>query len=315
VSLGSVSVPFGLGTLLAIYLLRQHPASHGLAFVLFLGTAMSVTAFPVLARILHDRGMTDTPLGGLALASAAVGDLIAWSMLAVVVVVLGGNGQAQWHILLVVPFVALVFVLLRPLLARLATSGATQGMFAVVLAGLLVCSALTEWMGLHFIFGAFLFGLIMPRAGAADLRAAMTQRIEQVSRTLLLPVYFVVAGLQVDLSHIGATGLGEFGLIMVVAVGGKFTGTFTAARLHHIEPRRAAALGTLMNSRGLTELVILTTGRQLGLLDGDLYSLMVLMAIVTTVMAGPLLRLWYPREDLNHDIESSSRAVIETTSS
>jgi Kef-type K+ transport system membrane component KefB len=298
VSVGSIAVPFGLGTLLALWLMRSHPAEHPLGFVLFMGAALAVTAFPVLARILTDRGMRRTPIGALALGSAAIGDVLAWSLLAVVVALVGGNGQAQWHILLVVPYALVMVFVVRPALRRLAVAadkpeGVHTSLLAVVLAGLLVSGGLTEWMGLHFVFGAFLLGLLMPREGAERLHAALQARIGTIGG-LLLPVYFVVAGMQVDLSHVGLAGLLDLGLILVAAVGGKFAGVYVTARLHRLPPRQSSVLATLMNTRGLTELVILTVGRQLGVIDGYMYSLMVVMAIVTTVMAGPILRILHP---------------------
>jgi Kef-type K+ transport system membrane component KefB len=163
----------------------------------------------------------------------------------------------------------------------------------VALAGLLGLGAATEWLGLHFIFGAFLFGLIMP-SGPGGLREPAGRQLGLVTEYLLLPVYFVVAGAQVNLSRLGASGLAEFGAIMLVAVGGKFLGATAGARWSGLDWRRSAVLAALVNTRGLTELIILTTGLQLGLLDQRLYSLMVLMAVLTTVMTGPLLRVLYP---------------------
>jgi Kef-type K+ transport system membrane component KefB len=152
-----------------------------------------------------------------------------------------------------------------------------------------VSAAVTEWVGLHYIFGAFLFGVILPRTGNERVRHAVQERLSHLSGTLLLPVFFLVAGLKVDLSGLDTGGLGALGLILLVAVGGKFTGAFTAARLNRMPLRQSAALATLMNTRGLTELIVLNVGLQLGFLSRDLYSLMVVMAVVTTAMAGPLL--------------------------
>jgi Kef-type K+ transport system membrane component KefB len=303
VSLASIILPFGLGVALATQLSSHEPAGQQLGFMLFMGAAMSVTAFPVLARILTDRRMSRTNVGRMALASAAIDDVLAWSLLAVVVALASSDGF-QWQVLLLVPYTALVLLAGRPLLQRvLQTRAATTGRFGVVLAGLLASSALTEWMGLHFIFGAFLFGVAMPREGAELLRTDISRSLERICSVLLLPVFFVVAGLQVNLSQLGAGGFGEFALIMLVAVGGKFTGAFVAARLHGIQPREAGALAVLMNTRGLTELVILTVGLNLGVLDTALYSLMVVMALVTTAMTGPLLSLIHPRMELEPQLE------------
>jgi Kef-type K+ transport system membrane component KefB len=293
VSVTSIIVPFGLGVALASYLATHNHTGNRLGFVLFLGAAMSVTAFPVLARILTDRGLARTPLGGLALTCAAIDDVLAWSMLAVVIILSGEGGTGQWVIVLLPLYLAVMFLGVRPLLSRAFTPGThlRGGQLAAVLAGVLVSGAATEWLGLHFIFGAFLFGVVMPRAGTEALRAAIVERVGEVNNTLLLPAFFIVAGLKVTLSGIGLSGLGVLGLVLLVAIAGKFGGAFAGARLHRLPVRQSAVLATLMNTRGLTELIILTVGLQLGVLDQRLYSIMVLMAVITTAMAGPLLSL------------------------
>ncbi|WP_280475046.1 cation:proton antiporter [Nocardia farcinica] len=305
VALSSIAVPFVLGALLALLLLERYPSAHRMGFVLFLGAAMSVTAFPVLARILTDRRLLATPVGALAVAVAAVDHVVAWSLLAVVAVVAGGAVE-PWRLVLVVPFVLLVIVGLRPLLARWGawadrrmrgrsgTGGRTRAVAMVVIAGGLALSAsATEWKGLHLIFGAFLFGAAMPRAHGIRLRAWVVSRVRGVS-SVLLPVFFVVAGLAVDLSALGGAALGDLALILLTAVGGKGIGAYLGARANRIAPRDSAALAILINTRGLTELIALTVGVELGVLDTDLYSLMVVMALVTTAMAGILLPLVYP---------------------
>ncbi|MFJ9250869.1 cation:proton antiporter [Streptomyces sp. NPDC101776] len=293
VSLGSVLVPFGLGVLLALYLMDDYGTGDRTAFMLFVGIAVSVTAFPVLARILTDRGMSRSPLGVVALACACVDDVLAWSLLAVVVAVSGSAGPGRWRILLAVPYLLGMLFVVRPLLRRLVGCRPalllSPAVFAAVVVGLLLSAAATEWVGLHYIFGAFLFGVVLPRGGSERLRGEVRERLGHLSGTLLLPVFFLVAGLQVDLSQLDAGGLGALGLILLVAVGGKFTGVFAAARLSRMPLRQSAALATLMNIRGLTELIVLNVGLQRGFLGRDLYSLMVVMAVVTTAMAGPLL--------------------------
>lgn len=294
----ALAVPFGLGVLLALYLAAAHPARHELGFVLFLGTAMSVTAFPVLARILADRNLVDTPIGGVALACAAVDDVLAWTMLAVVTAVAGG--ASPWRVLLVVPFAAAMVWAVRPLLARWAERERpasrirSAAVFLCLGTGLALCATATNAMGLHAFFGAFLFGAVMPRRGAPELRATVLPFVERLSSKLLLPVFFTVAGLGVDLSQVDGRALGELGLVLLAAVGGKFGGAYLGARASGVRPRHSVVLATLMNTRGLTELIALAVGLQLGLLDGALYSLMVVMALVTTAMAGVLLRWAYP---------------------
>jgi Kef-type K+ transport system membrane component KefB len=314
VSIGSTVLPFAMGSALALYLYSGHGGDNDkLGFVLFFGASMSVTAFPVLARILSDRRMSRTQVGAVALASAAVSDVLAWSLLALAVTVSGGDGQ--WRTLLLPPFVAFLFLVVRPLLARLSARHLAQGkpaseLLAPVVVGLFLSSWATEWMGVHFIFGAFLFGAIMPRDGLDGVRRQVMNRLETSTTVVLLPIFFVVAGFKVDLSKLGSSAWGELALIMIVAVTGKMAGAYLGARLRGVPGREAGVLATLMNTRGLTELVILSVGLQLGFLDGPLYSLMVVMAVVTTMMAGPLLSLLYPRERIEQDV--AARAAAST---
>lgn len=182
-----------------------------------------------------------------------------------------------------------------------------------MLAGLLLSSYATGWMGLKYIFGAFLFGVVMSREGAAAaLREEILDRLEQLSVLVLLPVFFVVSGLSVNLLSVGLSGLTELCLILLVAVVGKFGGAFIGASLAGIRARRAGVLATLMNTRGLTGIVILSVGLQLRILDQSLYSLMIVMAIVTTMMAGPLLHLIYPDRFVVADIAEADRAALGT---
>jgi Kef-type K+ transport system membrane component KefB len=317
VSVSSVILPLGLGAALGIWLASRHHVHDLLPFVLFVGVAMSVTAFPVLARILTDRGMHRTRIGGLALASAAVDDVLAWSLLAVVVAIAGAGGQ-QLRLLLAPVYAAVMFLVVRPLLRRLAAVYQRQGrltpnILATVLVGLLLSSYATDWMGVKYIFGAFLFGVVMPREGAAALREEILERLEQISVLVLLPVFFVVSGLSVNLSSIGLSGLVELCLILAVAIAGKFGGAFAGARIAGIRSRRAGVLATLMNTRGLTGIVILSVGLQLRILDQSLYSLMIVMAIVTTAMTGPLLKRIYPDRFVQRDIAEADRAALGTT--
>jgi Kef-type K+ transport system membrane component KefB len=317
VSVSSVILPLSLGVWLGAWLASRHHVHHVLPFALFVGTAMAVTAFPVLARILTDRGMHRTRIGSIALASAAMDDVLAWSVLVVVVAIAGAGGQ-QLRLLLVPVYAGVMFGVIRPLLRRLVDAYQRQGRLtpnglAVVLAGLLLSSFATDWMGLKYIFGAFLFGVVMPReAGADALREEILGRLEQVSVLVLLPVFFVVSGLSVNLSSVGLSGLVELCLILLVAIAGKFGGAFAGARLAGVRGRRAGVLATLMNTRGLTGIVILSVGLQLHILDQSLYTLMVVMAIVTTAMAGPLLNLIYPDRFVQRDIAEADRIALGT---
>jgi len=317
VSVSSIILPLALGTGLGAWLASRHQVHHVLPFALFVGTAMSVTAFPVLARILTDRGMHRTRIGGIALASAAMDDVLAWSLLAVVVAIAGAGGQPL-RLLLAPVYAAVIFGVVRPLLRRLLDvyqrhGRLTPNVLAAVLAGLLLSSYATDWIGVKYIFGAFLFGVVMPRDGAADaMREEILDRLEQLSVLVLLPVFFVVSGLSVNLSSVGLPRLVELGIILLVAVVGKFGGAFAGARLAGVRGRRAGVLATLMNTRGLTGIVIISVGLQLHILDQSLYSLMIVMAIVTTAMAGPLLRLIYPDRFVLRDNAEADRTALGT---
>lgn len=328
VSLTSILLPFSLGTLLAVYLHANHDTfTHPdgsteqvgfLPFALFLGVAMSITAFPVLARILTERNMHRTSTGVLALACAAIDDVLAWSLLAVVVAVGASNGSFMdvAKILgLTAVFALVMFLVVRPLLSRLVPwyqreGRLTSDMLAIVLVLLLVSAYVTEQIEVHAIFGAFILGTAMPRRGAAGLTREILERVEQLSLLLLLPVFFVVTGLRVDIGAVGLIGAFELVAILAVAIGGKFIGAFVAARLRRVPRRQAGALGLLMNTRGLTELVILTVGVQLGVLDQNLFTLMVIMALVTTAMAAPLLNIVYPARMVQRDIAAAERAEL-----
>ncbi|MFE7512955.1 cation:proton antiporter [Streptomyces sp. NPDC057540] len=316
VSVGSIVCSFGLGAALAVWLWNAHPVGDRLAFVLFLGAAMSITAFPVLARILTDRGIQHTRVGALALASAAAGDVVAWLLLAAVLTFTGS--QNSWQVLLILPYAVVMIAVVRPLLGRFLAArepgGAEAGEhrpgagpLGALTVLLLVSGALSEWFGLHFVLGTFLAGAIVPRQGTERLRAAVADRFEPVT-WMLLPAYFTAAGLKVDLGTVDADGLGELVLILLVAIGGKFGGAYLGARATGRPGPSATTLGILMNTRGLTELIILGVGLQLGLLDADLYSLMVVMALVTTAMTAPLLRWAYPRELVDADLRERAEA-------
>lgn len=318
VALGSTLVPFFLGMLMALFVLGGHSDGRRATFVVFVGLSVSVTAFPVLARILTDLGLSGTALGGIALASAALVDVVAWTGLAGVQAVAAGGDH--WRLLLAVPYVLCVVFVVRPLLDLLVLDGRRRGrpgphVVIAVLVGVLLSAAATEAMGLHFIFGAFIFGLVVPKGPSTRaFQAEITDHVGRIT-ALLLPVYFMVAGLGVDLRGFGPTQVGELAVIMLVAMAGKFGGTYLAGRLLHLRPRPASALAALMNTRGLTELVILGVGRQLGLLDGSLYSLMVVMAVLTTGMTGPLLMWIYRRPVVVPSAPGVRRTEAETVPS
>jgi Kef-type K+ transport system membrane component KefB len=313
VSLGSFILPLGLGTALGVWLAHRHHLHNVSNFALFIGTAMAATAFPVLARILTDRGLHRTRIGGLALASAAIADVLAWMMLAVVVALAGSS--AQWKVLLAIPYAAVMFAVVRPLLRRLSrfylqAGRLTPNVLGIVLAGLLLSAYATNWMGLHFIFGSFLFGVVMPRENVLGLREEILTRLEEISVLVLLPLYFVVSGLSINLSTVGTKGLEDLGAILVVAIIGKFVGAYFGAQVTGVRGRNAGVIATLMNTRGLTEIVILGVGLQLHILTKPLYALMVVMALVTTAMSGPMLKAIYPERIMQRDLAAADRALL-----
>jgi Kef-type K+ transport system membrane component KefB len=317
VSVSSILLPFASGIALAAVLPESLRVGDDFwPFALFVGAAMSVTAFPVLARIMTDRGMHRTETGGLALACAATDDILAWTLLAVVIAIGGGQGESdQWLVALAVPFALFALFVVRPQLNRLTDAydkagRLTPGILSIVLLGLLLFSAATEYLHVHFIFGAFLFGAILPHEGAAALRHEILVRLEQISVLLLLPVFFLVSGLNVDLRGLNGGNLFQLALILAVAIGGKYIGAYAGARASGVPHWQANSLGILMNTRGLTELVILNVGRELGLIGDTLFTMLVVMAVVTTVMTGPLLGRAYPKRRVARDIAEAERAAL-----
>ncbi|MFT4296993.1 MAG: cation:proton antiporter [Micropruina sp.] len=306
VAAGSMLVPAVAAVPLGIWLAGRHGAAHTAGFVLFIVAAVAVTAFPVLARIIADADLTRTQVGVIALAAAAIDDVVAWLLLAVALAVSTASAGAAWPMALLPVYAMVMGWVVRPLMRRLlgATGVGTLGL-ALVLGLALLSGAATEWMGLHFIFGTFVAGLCLPRGRRTasdgreiDIRESLLARITPLATTLLLPAYFVVAGLSVDVRGLQISNLVELIMIVLVAVGGKLIGTFAGARLVGIDSHRASMLASLMNTRGLTELVVLTAGLQAGILDQDLYTLLVLTALGTTAMTGPLLWVigrWHPR--------------------
>ena len=296
----SIIFPFTLGVALSLALYTQYapPGVPFHAFALFCGIAMSITAFPVLARILEERNLTQTPLGTTAITCAAVDDVTAWSILAFVVAITTAGGAMETLLAIValsVTFVLLMIFVGRPLLQRVLNPhmmGDSLGKehIAIVLLVLLTSALVTEIIGIHALFGAFVAGVIMPVGGT--LRAALRTRLESVSSVFLLPLFFVYTGLRTEIGLLDdvaswATCL----VIIVVATTGKLGGTVLAARWTGLSWRDSVALGALMNTRGLMELIALNVGYDLGILTPGIFTMMVLMALVTTAMTGPLVSL------------------------
>ncbi|MHC1659987.1 cation:proton antiporter domain-containing protein [Stenotrophomonas maltophilia] len=294
VSHAGIAVPFMLGVALAIWLYPQHgPQGVGFtSFALFVGISMSITAFPVLLRILADRGITHTPLGQTAIACAALGDATAWCLLALIVAAAQAGGwlPASLNLLGVVAFVVLMLGLVRPWFARQQVVAGREGRWLLGILLLSLASALvTEMLGIHALFGAFAAGVAV--SSNAPLRALLMARVEPFAVTLLLPLFFAMTGLRMRADALHAGDIVLCLVVIAVATAGKLLGTFSAARSTGLPAREAWRLGALMNTRGLMELIVLNLGYELGLLGDRLFAVLVIMALVTTAMTGPLLNL------------------------
>src|SRR3954466_133360 len=307
VSQVSIIVPFLLGSLVALALFPSLGSATGkfTPFALFMGASMSITAFPVLARILTERGIYKTPLGAVTLTCAAVDDVTAWCLLAVVVAIARSSDvtSAMKTIVLAALFIGFMILLVRPVVARLAQYHEAQGhlgvgMLAMLFIGVLLSALATDRIGIHAIFGAFLFGAIMPQR--SELIGELTGKLEDFTVVFLLPLFFAFNGLRTDMGLLGADPkLWAFcGLILLVAVAGKWGGSSVSARAMGLKWREAMSLGVLMNTRGLTELVILNIGLDLGVIPPTLFAMLVIMALATTFMTTPLLSVFYRREEL-----------------
>lgn len=303
IALSSFATPFVLGCAVALWPLERHHQENRLGFTLFIGCALAVTAFPVLARILQDRGLFTTSLGQLSLGSAAVVDILAWGALAAVFAVARPEFDDHWRLLLLVPLVAALWWGVRPALARI-TGGSDAATITIGIAGAMVTAAVTEWMGLHLIFGAFLFGVIFPRSERPTVEPGA-----RLISSIFLPAFFVCAGLRVDLSGLDRAAWLEGALILGAAVLGKLGGTYAAARVCRFDGQTCGALAALMNTRGLTELVVLNVGLTIGVIDTQLYSILVMMALVTTAMTAPLLTAFDVRRPISPENEPGSRTA------
>jgi len=296
VSYAGIAAPMLLGVALSWVLFRDFAPSGVtfLPFALFVGTAMSITAFPVLARILAERRMTDSVLGATAIACAAVDDVTAWCMLSIVVAVAKatGAGGAALTVMTVAIFAGVMLMMIRPLVARMNHHPRWSGDRALVGALIFAFASafVTQAIGVHAIFGAFLAGVVV--SAHAATRTLVQDRVHALASAMLVPLFFASAGLRTELSSI--VGIRSWMLcaaIVVVAIAGKFGGASLAARFTGMAWRDSLALGALMNTRGLMELIVLNVGYDLGILSPALFSMMVLMALVTTGMTAPILTL------------------------
>ncbi|KAG0625963.1 hypothetical protein M758_2G092000 [Ceratodon purpureus] len=308
-----ILLPFGLGAVVAYIInkfLLVNLGSKLEALALFLGVALSITAFPVLARILAERKLLNTEIGRMAMSAAAINDVVAWVLLALAVTLTNSGSSpliAVWVLLLGVAFLVFMFLVVSPITHAFAHSRepTTESVIAMTLLLVLGAAFLTDLIGIHVIFGAFICGLIIPKEG--PFAAVLIEKVEDYVTVLFLPLYFAVSGLKTQLSAVN-NGTAVLILILVITIAsvGKVLGTFVVAKIWGVESRKAIALGFLMNTKGLVELIVLNIGLSRGVLNQELFAIMVVMAIVTTFITTPVVMwLYEPARDIQPYIRRS----------
>jgi Kef-type K+ transport system membrane component KefB len=307
ISHASIVFPFALGAVLSLWLYKDYAPSgvNFTVFSLFLGVSLSITAFPVLARILSDQGLQKTPLGTVALTCAALDDVTAWCLLAFVVSIAQSTiSSAVTTTVLTFVYIAFMFILVKPLVKRgvqrlEGLNRVAESQLAVILVALLMSALATEFIGIHAIFGAFLLGAITPHD--SKVASQMTDRLQDLVRVLFLPAFFAFTGMRTEIGLLSSSyDLMVCIIVILAAILGKFGGSYFAARFTGLSVRESAGLGILMNTRGLVELIVLNIGLDIGAISPRLFTILVVMALVTTFMTGPLLSLLMRGEGLKH---------------
>jgi Kef-type K+ transport system membrane component KefB len=299
ISQGSMIVPFAMGMGAAWFLYAQFapPGVPFIGFALFIGISMCITAFPVLARMVKERGISHTNIGVTALTCAAIDDIVAWCLLAVVVAVVrkGSVVSSFPTILLCGCYVLVMLFVVRPILRKVLKNSAKTnvvggGSMIFILVLLFISSWVTESIGIHALFGAFFAGLVLP--GEADFRKVIIKNIGDLGTVLLLPLFFVISGLRTRIESLNDTHMLVIGLLVIItAISGKLGGTALAARLARYSLKDSLSIGALMNTRGLMELIVLNIGYDLGVFSTSMFTIMVLMALISTMMTFPILDL------------------------
>jgi len=308
VSIAGMAVPFAVAIAATPWLMSV-PGLFGTAATrfdatLFTGAALAITAFPMLARIIHERGLTNTSLGTLSLSAGAIDDAVAWCVLAVVLASFGaaGNGVAYKAIVGGIAFAGFMILVMPRILSPLVRWAELEGagkprsgtIFAVVMMLFMLSAFTADYIGLHAVFGGFLLGCVMPRGLLAD---SMRKQLEPFTVIVLLPMFFTYSGLNTQLTLVADRYLLVIALaLLALSVLAKFGACWAAARLSGQDNRTALGIGALMNSRGLMELIIINIGLQAGVIGPALFSMLVLMAVVTTLMASPLFEIVYGRQ-------------------
>ncbi len=298
ISNASIIIPFSLGVLLAFFLHDYYAPDNApfYAFALFMGIAMSITAFPVLARILRERTLKDKRIEAIAMTSAAINDVTGWVALAFVIAIIKAHSfsNSVYTLLATVAYMIGMVFIVRPLMNKLAKKQENnfikQSTVAIIFLVMLLSSLCTELIGVHALFGAFMAGVIMPQQW--HFRQVITDKVEDVALILLLPLFFVITGLRTHINAVNTPTLWAVTLLIIfVAVLGKLGGSAVAAKLTGESNYNSLTIGALMNTRGLMELVILNIGYDLNILSQEIFTMMVIMALVTTFMTSPLLNL------------------------
>ncbi len=299
ISHSSIIVPYTLGVLLSYFLYAEFAPKNisFLSFSLFIGISMSITAFPVLARIIQERGLTRTKLGTIAITCAAADDITAWCILAAVIAIVkaGSFMSSIFTILMALGYVVVMLKLIQPFLKRLgevyySKESLSLGIVALILGVLLISAFTTEVIGIHALFGAFMAGVVMPQS--TSFRKILIEKVEYISLSLFLPLFFVFTGLRTQIGLLNDVHLWLVcGAVIGVAILGKFGGSSLAARFVGQSWKESLSIGALMNTRGLMELIVLNIGYDLGVLSAEMFAMLVLMALLTTFMTGPILDL------------------------
>ena len=324
IAAASIIFPLILGMLLSLFLYSKLPVNSVplITFSLFIGASMSITAFPVLARILGEKNLIKTKLGTVTIAAAAINDVVAWSILAVLVAVARENLSINESDALKVPFwftivgaaafILIMIFAIRPIISRLETyyrnkgNKLTNDILGAVLLLMFASAWTTEWLGIHALFGAFFMGAMMPRN--KYFLSSIIDKLNDITIVLLLPIFFALTGLNTSIGLVhGQEMWFFFGLILAAAVIGKLGGSTIAAKLSKLHWREAFGLGVLMNTRGLMELIILSIGLQFGIISHALFTMMVLMALVTTFMTTPFFEWIYPSKLIRRELEEAEK--------
>lgn len=328
VSFTGVCLPFALGILVASILLPHvGPGIDKLGFSLFLGTAMSITAIPILGRIMIEMGISRSRIGALTISAAAVDDALGWILLATVAAMvksrLAGDGAVDWgHTALMltetVLFAAAMVYVVRPLLKKWIATAMSRGRgelslnnMAILLAILFACAIITNLIGIFAIFGAFVLGAILSEE--AEFREAVNRKFKDFVTAFFLPIFFAYTGSRTDIGTLGTPLMwGLCGLVSLAAIVGKFGGCGMAAWLTGSPPREAACIGVMMNTRALMELVVVNVGKDLGVIPDSVYCMLVIMALLTTVMTTPILLRTMRGTEIEPMIEASGFLRVET---